>query len=135
MLELAADGNIVGSFNPTTGAYTATSDRRVKKDIETVTDVLPRVSQLNVIKYHPLQAAPQDPKFFGLIAQEVEPLFPELVSHNAIEGTEEDLYTMNHSGFGVIAIKAIQEQQHEIRNLQERIAKLEAALAKITSDN
>jgi hypothetical protein len=139
-LELAADGSIRGTFNPTTGAYTPSSDRRVKKDIENVTDVLPRLSRLNVIKYHALEAAPQDPKFYGLIAQEVEPLFPELVSRNPIEGSEEDLYTMNYGAVGVIGIKAIQEQQHEIqkqkseiKSLQDRIANLEAALAKINS--
>jgi hypothetical protein len=133
VLELSADGNIVGTFNPSTGAYTAVSDRRVKKDIENASDVLSRVSQLNVIKYHSFQAAPQDPKFYGLIAQDVEPLFPEVVSHNQKDGSDEDFYIMNYSAFGVLAIKAIQEQQQQINTLQDRIAKLEAALAKISS--
>jgi trimeric autotransporter adhesin len=133
-LELSADGTIVGNFNPTTGAYTATSDRRMKKDIEKVGDVLPQISQLKVIKYHSLEAAPQDRKYYGLVAQEVEPLFPELVSYNPVDGSKEERYTMNYSAFGVIAIKAIQEQQEEIRSLEDRVAKLEAALAKITED-
>jgi len=33
----------------------------------------------------------------------------------------------------VLAIKAIQEQQQQINSLQDRIAKLEAALEKISS--
>ena len=132
-LELSADGTIRGTFNPTTGAYTASSDRRVKKDIENAGNVLSRVLRLDVIKYHALESAPQDPKYYGLIAQDVEPLFPEIVDHNRIDGSADDFYTMNYSAFGVLAIKAIQEQQQEIKTLQDRIAKLEAALAKISS--
>jgi len=40
---------------------------------------------------------------------------------------------MNYSAFGVLAIKAIQEQQQQVNTLQDRIAKLEAALEKISS--
>jgi uncharacterized small protein (DUF1192 family) len=91
------------------------------------------VLQLDVIKYHALQDAPQDPKYYGLIAQDVEPLFPEVLTHNRVDGSQDDMYTMNYSAFGVLAIKAIQEQQQQINTLQDRIAKLEAALAKISS--
>jgi len=35
--------------------------------------------------------------------------------------------------FGVLAIKAIQEQEQQINTLQNRIAKLEAVLEKISS--
>jgi len=89
----------------------------VKKDVENSPDVLARVSQLGVIKYNPLESAPQDPKYYGLIAQDVEPLFPEVVSHNQLDGSNEEMYTMNYSAFGVLAIKAIQEQQQQINTL------------------
>lgn len=63
-----------------------------------------------------------------MIAQEVEKLFPEIVAH--IKDSSQDNYMVNKSAYGVIAIKAIQEQQKKIETLEERIAKLEAVLDK-----
>ena len=48
----------------------------------------------------------------GLIAQEANWLFPEFVKHD--EGDGEDRYLMDYAGFGIVAIKAIQEQQEII---------------------
>lgn len=140
VLELAADGNIRGTFDPTSGVYTASSDARRKKDIELAPDVLTKVLQLQVKKYHFLENKSSDKKYYGLIAQEVEKLFPEIVYHNKIDGGG-DYYTMDYSGFGVLAIKAIQEQQkkidvqqQEITDLKARIEKLETTLASLASD-
>ena len=36
-------------------------------------------------------------------------IFPSLVSHTVFKENNTDVYTMNYSGFGVIAIKGIQE--------------------------
>lgn len=62
----------------------------------------------------------------GFMAQEVQPLFPELVE------TDEDGYLgLNSSGFGVIAIKAIQEQQLEIETLKKQLSDQQAEMAEI----
>jgi len=129
-LELSADGTTVGSFNPSSGVYTSFSDERVKKDIESAPDVLDKVLQLQVKKYHFLKNALGDMKHYGLMAQEVEKTFPEIVSHNKLDGGG-DYYTMDYTAYGVLAIKAIQEQQKKINDLEERIAKLETALASV----
>jgi len=133
VFELAADGIIVGSFNPVSGVYTASSDARRKKDIEIAPDVLSKILQLQVKKYHFLENKPSDLKSYGMIAQEVEKIFPEIVYHNKMDGGS-DYYTMDYSGFGVLAVKAIQEQQQKITDLEARISKLETALASLTSD-
>ncbi|MDQ4139580.1 MAG: tail fiber domain-containing protein [Bacteroidota bacterium] len=126
-LELYDNGLFKGSFDDVSGVYTAASDVKMKKDIEKSDAVLPKVLQLGVKKYHFQKNAPTDNKYFGMIAQEVEKIFPEVVHHKkADDGTEH--YTMDYSAFGVLAIKAIQEQQQTIITLNERIAKLEAAL-------
>lgn len=132
LLELSANGtNVVGTFNPTTGVYSALSDARRKKDIEIAPDILEKVLQLQIKKYHFLENKSSDMKSYGLIAQEVEKIFPEIVSHNQQDGGE-DYYTMNYTGYGVLAIKAIQEQQKKITSLEERISKLETALASVS---
>ena len=131
--ELSADGATVGSFNPTTGAYTSFSDARRKKDIEQAPDVLDKVMQLQIKKYHFLQNKPADKKYYGLIAQEVEKIFPEVVTHNRLDGGD-DYYTMDYTMYGVLAIKALQEQQKKITDLEDRLSKLEAKLASIIAD-
>src|SRR6266498_1986966 len=141
-LQLWANGNLRGVFDDISGDYASFSDARVKKDIEKAPDILDKVLQLDVKKYHFLKNKPDDKKHYGMIAQEVEKIFPEVVYHDKMDGSEKDYYTMNYSAFGILAIKAIQEQQQKIAeqeqtnqqqqqkiiSLEDRIAKLEAAI-------
>jgi hypothetical protein len=80
--------------------------------------------QLEPLTYHFIADQKQKPAI-GMIAQDVNNVYPELVVYNE----EEDLYHMDYSGFSVIAIKAIQEQQKEIEDLTERLKSLEKALS------
>jgi inorganic pyrophosphatase len=121
-------GDLVGYFGDVSGTYYAVSDVRKKKDFEGLGSVLPKVLQLQPQKYHFKQESVADKKSIGLLAQEVEEIFPELVGHDV----KNDVYSMNYSGFGVIAIQAIKEQQEIIENqssiineLIKRIEKLE----------
>jgi len=115
----------VGHFHNISGEYFSTSDARMKKDIETAPDVLDKVLQLDVKKYHFLKNKPDDKKHYGMIAQEVEKIFPEVVSHRENNGSDKDYYAMNYSAFGVLAIKAIQEQQQKIQEQQQKIKEQE----------
>src|SRR6266540_6012577 len=92
----------VGHFHNISGEYFSGSDARMKKDIETAPNVLDKVLQLGVKKYHFLKNKSDDKKHYGMIAQDVEKLFPEVVSHNKKDGSY-DFYTMNYSAFGVLA--------------------------------
>ena len=106
--------------NSSDGSWNQLSDRSLKSNIENVTNVLPLVQQLEVKKYH-YNDNSSSKKSIGLIAQEVEQIFPELVSKEK----DADLLGINYSGFGVIAIQAIQEQQEIIEDLKKRIEELE----------
>jgi hypothetical protein len=141
-LGFVADGSAKSFIDRVSGAYFTLSDLRAKKDIEQSPDVLEKVMQLKVKKYHFLQNQTSDKKHYGMIAQDVEKIFPEIVSHKVGKGQE--VHAVNYSAYGVIAIKAIQEQQKKIEEqeqtnqeqqqkiitLEDRIAKLEAALNK-----
>jgi hypothetical protein len=101
------------------GTYHVWSDARLKKDVEPYHDVLADVLQLQPATYRRNTAPSTSPKSPGFLAQEVEPLFPELVSE------KNGFKALNYSGFGVVAIKAIQElhalveaQQKEIETLK-----------------
>ncbi len=146
-LGFVADGSAKSFIDRVSGAYFTLSDLRAKKDIEQSPDVLEKVMQLQVKKYHFLQNQTSDKKHYGMIAQDVEKIFPEIVSHKVGKGQE--VHAVNYSAYGVIAIKAIQEQQKKIEQqeqkiqeqeqtmqqqkqkiitLEERIARLEAAI-------
>jgi hypothetical protein len=88
-------------------------------------------------------------EYNGFIAQDVMKIFPSLVMHNVNPERKLDVYTIDYSGFGVLAIKGIQElgpvieeqkmineeQKEEIAILKDRINKLEATLQSLTANN
>ncbi|MTE26067.1 tail fiber domain-containing protein [Winogradskyella ouciana] len=115
--------NAVGSFNSASGAYSALSDRRVKDNFNDLHFNWQDFMQLKPLTYH-YKTDNNKQTHIGLIAQDVKPIYPELVNYNK----ENDLYQLNYSGFGVVAIKAIQEQQIIIENQQKQIDELKALL-------
>jgi hypothetical protein len=130
-LEFYLDNTLKGSINATNGGYIATSDRRLKSAIRELGPTLSSVLQLKP-KSYVFKDAPDADRSIGFIAQEVAELFPDLVQ-SASDG--EEIIGLNYGDFGVLAIKAIQEQQITIDQLEHRIADLESSLAKRHSDN
>ena len=124
---------LVGEFSGVNGEYTRPSDLRMKKDIEKAPEVLSKVMQLEIKKYHFLRNKPEDKKSYGMIAQEVEKIFPKVVYHNKINASGNDYYMMNYEAFGVLAIKAIQEQQMIIEKLKSDIEELKQSITQSSS--
>lgn len=129
-LSLYANSAFRGNFDPNTGAYSAVSDERLKTNIQAMPSVLEKVNQLKPSTYQFKQDNPDSKNniaSYGFIAQDVAEVFPHLVTHHVDKERGIDAYTLDYSGFGVLAIKAIQELQQTISTLQNRIAQLEAA--------
>lgn len=103
----------------TTGAWTTVSDRRLKADIQPVGPVLDRIEKVNVVQYR-LKSDPNASRVVGVIAQEIQPLFPEVVTRDP--GSE--YFGVNYSGLGALAVKAVQEQQVVIESLQTRLTEV-----------
>ena len=89
--------------------------------------ILSRVLRLRPVKYKYINPDPSLPEA-GFIAQEVEELFPEAVTEK--DGKKAIFY----SHFGVIAVKAIQEQQEQIDQLRLEIAQLRETIEELRSD-
>ncbi len=133
-LNFAFNGTRLGYINDANGAYVTTSDRRVKTNISPMGNVLSGVMQLRPVTYyykHHTEGSVSN----GFIAQEVMEIFPQLVYHS--EG-EDDQLALAYSDFGILAIKAVQEQQAQIEKLQsekealaDKNAELEARLKKL----
>ena len=123
-----------GRFDDVSGAYTAISDARLKTNVRSIGTILPTVLQLNPSRYQ-FKEDEKERDYIGFLAQEVEQLFPALVHKTSAEREGNPEYTLDYSGFGILAIKAIQEQQEtideqakKIEDLEKRLAKLEALL-------
>ncbi|MHC1775000.1 MAG: tail fiber domain-containing protein [Lentimicrobium sp.] len=136
ILYSSISGNTpVGNFNGSTGAYTATSNRHLKGDITDLPqNTMEKLRKLEPSRYRYLRD-PEGQFTLGLIAEDVLPLFPELVESVGENG--ENL-AINYAGFSIVAIKAIQEQQSTIEELKRHIeaqnARLEALESAIVID-
>ena len=111
------------------GTTSYTSDARLKKNIVTTRDgYLEDICRLRVVKYNWKKDDDATPKELGLIAQEVEQIFPNLVQDdlNPIEEGGEIFKQVKHSVLPFMLLKAIQEQQALITSLTARITALES---------
>ncbi|OJV56086.1 MAG: hypothetical protein BGO31_18620 [Bacteroidetes bacterium 43-16] len=123
-------GNL-GYFNGTTGAYSASSDARLKTNIQNMETILPKLKLLEAKRYEFKHNNPEHVQSIGFLAQDVQQVFPELITVNKNnEGNPlvDHQLGMDYSGLSVIAIKAIQEQQAQIEALRAEIAALRAEL-------
>jgi hypothetical protein len=110
------------------GSSTWTSDERKKKNIETTRDgYLEDLCQLRVVKYNWAVDDDSAPKELGLIAQEVEQVFPRLVMEDVqMEGDTFNLKVLKASVLPYMLLKALQEAATKIETLEAKVAALEA---------
>jgi len=115
-----------------------TSDRKLKKDIVDVEPLLERTLQVPVRRYRWKHEDADAKHKLGVIAQEVQPLFPDLVTQFTEEDGETTLM-VGYSDFGMIAIKAIQElkAQHdvELAGLKAELSALKLQLTEVLRAN
>lgn len=126
-LTLYYNGILKGTFDNANGGYIANSDRRLKKDISTLSTVNNLLMQLKAYQYHYLDNSNDDAFSYGFIAQEVEKLFPDAVRDLGMKDGTKKL-GINYQYFIVLAIKGLQEQQQKIESLEQRIENLEKKL-------
>ena len=129
-LILVYENQAVGRFNSSSGSYTATSDVRLKSDIESLDGVLDRFLALNPSSYQMISAEEGADRHLGLIAQEVGELFPELVS--PLDTDQGDLLGVNYDKVAVLNTQALIEMnaryESVVHDQQKRIAALENQL-------
>ena len=114
----------LGSFDGTTGAYTALSDERLKTNIRPLEPVLPLILNMQLKRYEFKDNNPTHKESIGIIAQELQKVFPEFVSVNTVNDGNpmvENQLGVDYGGLSVLALKAIQEQQNEIELLKAEI--------------
>jgi len=101
------------------GKVSSGSDIALKKDIQKLDDnMIGKVMQLNPVTYRWKNDSEKDNINYGLIAQEVEKIFPDMVSG------EEGSKSISYDSLIPVLIKAVQEQQQEIEQLKSEIQSL-----------
>jgi hypothetical protein len=118
------------------------SDRRLKKDIADAEPMLDRAMRVQVRRFRWKEDAADARLHLGVIAQEVQEIFPDMVGEMQDPETGEKSLTVGYSDFGMISIKALQEfkKQHdaEVSELKAELAELKsqmAALLQATAQN
>jgi len=131
--------NYAGYFNGNlhyTGTFSGPSDERLKENIQPFRNALSKVKLMDVHTYNYKQMKERqlmlpEGEQIGLIAQELEEILPELVTHEVhsydknegVEGAEKDLEKFEYKGINYIGlipvlIEAIKEQQEMIEAQQ-----------------
>jgi hypothetical protein len=108
-------------------ACTSSSSETMKHNIQTMGDVLPDLSALNPVTFDwnsGYQASNGGSYDMGFIAEQVQSIFPELVSTDS----SGQVTGLNYLGLIPIAIKAAQEEEQQITTEQSDIALIQSSI-------
>jgi hypothetical protein len=108
-------------FNPSTGLLTSTdynssSDKRLKKNIKTVSNAVETINALRGVTFEWKEGGI---KSAGLIAQEVEKVLPDSVSID-----DNGFMGIRYNNLIGILVEAVKDQQIQINSLKQQIEKL-----------
>ena len=113
-LSIATDGTLTAS------ASNDISDVNLKENIATINNSLDKIMQIRGVRFTWKNETHMNDRIqYGVIAQEVEEVFPELVLNNSIFG--EDYKSVQYSGFVAPFIEAVQELKLENDALKELV--------------
>jgi hypothetical protein len=121
--RVADSGNVTNTNN----SYGSISDEKLKENIVDATPKLEKLKQVRIVNFNFID---DNQKQIGVIAQELENIFPSMVEESPDKDEDgKDLNTttkqVKYSVFVPILIKALQEQQTKIEQLEARITALE----------
>ena len=100
-----------GNVANTNGSYGSISDSKLKENIK---DATPKLDDLIKIKIRNYNLIGDDQKQIGVIAQELEEIFPSLIDMDG----KTNIKSVKYSVFVPMLIKAIQELKQEIDTLK-----------------
>jgi len=133
-----SDGNYIGTDESRSDAFvvkfngdatlagnlSVNSDAKLKSNIISLGSTLAKVLMLDGKSYS-MKNDPESSVKIGLVAQNIEQTFPELVSES------NGIKSVNYQGLIPVLINAVKEQDDIIKKQDERLAKLEQVIAKM----
>ncbi len=119
-LQIVGDLRISGlARKPDGGGWTVASDARLKQNVEPLSDALDLLLQLRGVRFEwrePDKMGSFSGSQFGLVAQEVEKVFPEWVTKDR-DGYRE----LTLRGFEALVIEALRELKTELEELKSNL--------------
>ncbi|HRH26520.1 MAG TPA: tail fiber domain-containing protein, partial [Candidatus Paceibacterota bacterium] len=114
------DSNGYCEIDPTSTSWTCTSDERLKKDIVTMSTstMMRKVLALNPVTFRWKSQNTNDLRY-GLIAQEVEEVFPDFVTTD-----ERGFKSVSYGSFVPILISAFQDLGTRVDSIEESLAEI-----------
>jgi len=115
------DGTTIGIFDGVLSVIggipvAVSSDARLKTNVETITDSLSSNRRLRGVSFNYIES---DQASIGVIAQETEPVLPELVSEGA-----DGFKRVNYAAMAGLFIECIKDLEDQIQQLRQEIAQL-----------
>jgi len=106
---------------------TVNSSLRYKEDVQDMGSASAGLMRLRPVTFRYRKAFEDGskPMQYGLIAEEVADVYPELVTHSS----EGEVQAVKYQVLDSMLLNEVQRQQKEIQALEERLAKMESALA------
>lgn len=114
------NGNIVNANN----SYGVLSDRKLKKEIKDATSTLDKIKRTRVRDYKLKTDADDTPIRTSVVAQEVQDVWPDLVSSGVLpDDTEEKTLSFNTMGLVMPLVRAVQELIERVEHLEGQLTK------------
>ena len=107
---------------------TVSSSRRYKQDIQDLGSTTDRLFDLRPVSFR-YKAQPDGPVHFGLIAEEVAEVMPELVVH----GQDGQIETVAYHELAPMLLNEIQKQRREIQALKSELETIRKAVEQLGS--
>jgi hypothetical protein len=108
---------ISGNGNATlAGVLTQNSDVRLKTNIRPIRSALEQLQNINGYTYYWLDKNRDNSQQVGVLAQEVQQIYPQLVHQN-----EKGELSVNYMGLVPVLIEAIKEQNKKLEDLQKQM--------------
>jgi len=92
------------------GNITSTSDKRLKENITPLSDCLAKIKKIGGYSFTRNDLEDKNKKYLGLLAQEVEEVFPDLVTET--NGTK----SINYQSFVAVLLECIKELNDKLEN-------------------
>ena len=113
------------TFNPSTGslttggtmtatAFNVSSDARLKTDVVSLSSSINILNQIRPVSY---TLKSSNDKSYGVIAQEIEQILPELVSINELNNYK----TVNYIPLIAMLIDTVQKQEKELTKIKQKL--------------
>ncbi|MES2795326.1 MAG: tail fiber domain-containing protein [Bacteroidota bacterium] len=119
LFRISGDGSVTVN-----GQFTLTSDARLKKNVRLIENVMPKIMAMNGKSYNWIEASKPLETQIGFIAQEVEKIFPELVSTN-----ETGYKSVNYIALVPVLMEGIKDLQKQLNDKTSDINKLKMEFA------